>query len=89
MNCIVIILITILILLSSSKESLTARPDHKSKHFLAREILHNRSLFSGRQPNFDRARTHLTWLDPILYEDVRNLSRHNKLNKENIIKVLE
>ncbi len=42
----VIVVIIIIISLSKSKERLVSRPDDNSKHFLAKEVMQNKSLFS-------------------------------------------
>lgn len=89
MSCVILILIVlIMIVLSGKKEGLTTKPDDRSRHVMAETIVHNRSLFTGKNPNFNRAKRHFDWMDPVLYEDVRNLSRNGKLDKDNVIKVL-
>ena len=48
------------------------------------EIINNKELF---KTNFYNTRKQLTWIDPIIYEDVRILQKDKNLSKESLINV--
>jgi hypothetical protein len=73
-------------ILSSQNEALVNRPTANEKREFANIILNNSSIFYNG--TLDKARDVMEWMDAILYEDLRKLAHSNKLNIDNVLKVL-
>lgn len=88
LELLIIISIVIIFYLSvkeCKKQGLHSRPSSEEAAKLSKEIIQNKEYFSDR--TYYEAREKMDWLDPVTYEDIRNLSIKNNLNYESIQKV--
>lgn len=86
----IILLVCLLILnlfITIDRECLTSKPSDKQRKMMVEQILSNKELFSGNY-NLDTAKNNIDWLDPISYEDLRNLYRKNMFHNDKIKQIL-
>ena len=83
----IILVCLVLIIAYPRKERLVNRPSEQDKIRYADTIVKHKELFA-RSAGYDHARQRMEWLDPITYEDARTLSRNNKLNQSEVVKLL-
>ena len=48
-------------------------------------VMHNQELFT--QP-YELIKNKYSWIDPVIYEDLRHLAHNNQLNKQNVYNIL-
>ena len=70
-----------------SQECLVAKPTDTQRKNMVNQVLGNAELFSGAV-GLTHAKRNISWLDAVSYEDLRNLSRKNSLNTEQVVKIL-
>jgi hypothetical protein len=79
---IVILIIIIMIILFNNKEKFTKDNTKQNKNNIINDIINNINDFN--ELNLDRLRIKYKWIDPIMYEDIRQLIRHRQCNRENL-----
>ena len=67
-------------------EGLTSRPNIKQLDGMINDVINNKDIFSNG--NVSNAKKQISWMDVIVFEDVRNLIRTNTFNKNNVSKIL-
>ena len=70
-----------------NQECLVAKPTDTQRKNMVNQVLGNSELFSG-SVGLTHAKQNISWLDAVSYEDLRNLSRKNSLNTEQVLKIL-
>jgi hypothetical protein len=80
---VVLILLILYLLIDDKEDGMTS----DVKHEYARHILNNEYLFSNHG-TLQLAKTKFNWIDPVIYEDVRDAFRSGKFNESNIINIL-
>lgn len=88
---IVICCILIFVIFNKDTECLSSRPSENSRAKMAQQILNNKDMFNtGKNQRYTLPdiKEKMSWIDAITYEDLRKLSMENKLNMQNIVKVL-
>lgn len=53
---------------------------NREKEAKAREIIGNRELFNPENASYSRAKSKLSWMDPVIYYDTVRLANRNQLN---------
>ena len=89
--CVVAILLLIKIVIKwvdSTQECLVSKPNNMERMHMARQVLTNQELFHNNKSTLPNIREKIDWMDAITYEDIRRLSRADKLNYQNIIEIL-
>jgi hypothetical protein len=84
---VIITLLTLLLIHNTTTEYLINKPSNEVKKKLSKDIISNKHLF-GSNSSFENARSRLTWLDAITYEDARILYNDNQLNSTNMMNYL-
>lgn len=85
--CVVILIYFILGPMKCSDcNGFTSKPNTDEIYAYSDEIIKNRDFFKGNHSIYE-VRNTLPWIDPIMYEDVIQLSRKNNLNKKNVMKI--
>jgi len=69
-------------------EHLTVRPNGRQKELMVNQVLKEKHLFENGRAEIPDIRHIMPWMDAIVYEDLRILSRENKFNKKNVSRVL-
>ncbi len=82
----VIVVLLLLIFKPTCSEGLTSKPTVSDVNKYTGEIIQNREVFGGKG-TFYSAREKMPWIDPIAYEEVRQLARSDNLNHSSIIRV--
>jgi hypothetical protein len=67
-------------------EAFSTKPNHAQVSKYTSEMLTNKQVFSPSSSMTD-AKTAMPWIDPIIYEDARELYRKNKLSTDSISKI--
>jgi hypothetical protein len=67
------------------REGLVSRPDNGEKTQISNQIIANANLFS--RP-YSEIAGRFPWMDIVLYEDVRGLIRANRLNPQELEKIM-
>lgn len=87
-DCVLIALIIYLIYKWVSKEGfLNRRPTKDQKEKYIDTILSNKEMFEANT-HIDDAKSKFPWMDPVLFNDIKQLLRKSKLTKESISKYL-
>lgn len=81
----IIVVIILLIHVNTSKEGLTNKPSNEQIKHMSSDILNNKYLFNS-QSNFYSARNKISWIDPVIYEQIRMMK---EINRENLSSVFE
>jgi hypothetical protein len=85
--CVILtILIIIIIYRNRATEGLVNKPTNDDVEKYTNDIISNRPIFGG---SFYAAREKLPWIDPILYEDARILSKQNNFTREAITQIFQ
>ncbi len=84
---IIIIILLYLLFIKNNKEGLSSKLSLDNKKKLANDIINNIELFTNGE-NLYKIKNKFSWVDAIIYEDVRKLKHDNKINLENIINIL-
>ncbi len=80
----VLLIIIILYLLFDNKDD---GMTNNITSLYAKQVVDNAHLFST-QSTLQLAKSRFNWLDPVMYEDIRDAFRTNKFNEANIINIL-
>lgn len=65
-------------------EGLENRPNDNQRKQITNDILSNKELFTSRSSNLDILREKFSWIDPIIYEDIKTLAYKKSLSEDNI-----
>jgi hypothetical protein len=82
MICILIVLLIILIFIIFKKENFTNDLSDKNKNKIVNEIVNNMGKFNNQ--NLNLLKKEYKWMDPIIYEDIKQLIKNNHLTRENL-----
>lgn len=83
MTVILILLILILIyFLYKKKEKFTNNISNENKNKIVHEIINNLDKFNNQ--NLDILKKEYEWIDPIIYEDIKQSLRNKHLNIESL-----
>ena len=82
MTCILFVLLIILIFIIFKKENFTNDLSDKNKNKIVNEIINNMGKFNNQ--NLNLLKKEYKWMDPIIYEDIKQLIKNNHLTRENL-----
>lgn len=82
MTCILFVLLIILIFIIFKKENFTNDLSDKNKNKIVNEIVNNMGKFNNQ--NLNLLKKEYKWMDPIIYEDIKQLIKNNHLTRENL-----
>ena len=86
MYVLLILIIIILLYFFINKKEKFTNLSNDTKHKIINSILENKNHIINNKLEF--LRNKYDWIDPIIYEDIKQLNRNNKLNKENLLNKL-
>jgi hypothetical protein len=73
---------------SSRCEGLVSRPTHKNRERMADVVMKNKYIFTNDQMDVPAIRSIMPWMDAVVFEDLRKLTRENMFELKNIYQVL-
>ena len=86
LTIVLIIILIVLILFKNNREYLVSKPKAHMIPTMTQEIIQNEGMFtSGIEP----VKKKIPWMDPVLYEDVRNLSFKKNINTDTVSRLLK
>lgn len=86
LTIVLIIILIVLILFKNNKECLVSKPKAHMIPKMTLEIIQNEGMFTG---GIESVKKKLPWMDPVLYEDVRNLSFKKNISMDTVSKLLK
>ena len=86
LTIILIVLLLILLLVKNNRECLVSRPKSDMIPKMTQDIIQNEGMFTG---GIELVKQKLPWVDPVLYEDVRNLSIKKNINANTVSNLLK
>ena len=86
LTIVLIIILIVLILFKNNREYLVSKPKDHMIPKMAQEIMQNEGMFTG---GIESVRKKLPWVDPVLYEDVRNLSFKKNISMDTVSRLLK
>ena len=76
----ILILIFYIVVCTDNIEGFTSSKDEKVDLLLESEKV--------LRSNYTASRNKISWMDPVIYNDVRNLINKNKFSRDNLIKII-
>ena len=76
----ILILIFYIVVCTDNIEGFTSSKDEKVDLLLESEKV--------LRSNYTASRNKIRWMDPVIYNDVRNLINKNKFSRDNLIKII-
>lgn len=76
----ILILIFYIVVYTDNIEGFTSSKDEKVDLLLESEKV--------LRSNYTASRNKISWMDPVIYNDVRNLINKNKFSRDNLIKII-
>ena len=78
-----LLILLLAVLLMPKRDCMTGgKPSNGQVIKYTNDMLKNQHVFIGG--TLYEAKEKMPWIDPIIYEDARNLARQNKLNRESL-----
>lgn len=82
------LILKIIIIDGNKIEGLSSKPNKKQIKNMTKQVLDNKIIFKNEGFTMLDAKNRMKWMDVIVYEDLRELSKKNKMTDEHIITVI-
>jgi hypothetical protein len=91
-----IIIIVLLVKLSMASdwysgvrcEGMVSRPTHETRERMTEAVMVNKHIFVNDRMGVPSIRSVMPWMDAVVFEDLRKLTRENRFDQKNIYQVL-
>jgi hypothetical protein len=81
-------IVKVIIIDGNQIEGLSSKPNSMQIKNMAKQVLDNQIIFKNEGFTILDARNRMKWMDVIVYEDLRELSKKNKMTDEYIINTI-